>query len=85
MRKVQKSIQDIINSIQNLKGEQISMQVSRGRKRIEKLVGTIENIYPSLFVVNVGEQHIPSKVSCTFSEIMCGNVKIKKISENKLS
>lgn len=85
MRKVQKSIQDIINSIQNLKGEQISMQVSRGRKRIEKLVGTIENIYPSLFVVNVGEKHIPSKVSCTFSEIMCGNVKIKKISENKLS
>ena len=55
------------------------MQVSHGRKRIEKLVGKIENVYPSLFVVDVGDKHIPSKVSCAFSEVLCGNVKIKKV------
>ena len=79
MRKIEKSVTDIINSIKELKGETVSMQVSHGRKRIEKLVGKIENIYPSLFVVDVGEQHIPSKISCAFSEVLCGNVKIKPI------
>ena len=79
MRKVQKSIEEIISSIKDLEGQAISMQVSRGRKRIEKLVGKIEKIYPSLFIVDVGEKHIPSKISCSFSEVMCGDVKIKKI------
>ena len=79
MRKVEKSINDIVESIKELKGETVAMQLSRGRKRIEKLVGKIENIYPSVFVVDVGEKHIPSKISCAFSEVLCGNVKIKKM------
>ena len=82
MRKVEKTIADIISNINELKGETVAMQVSHGRKRIEKLVGTIENIYPSVFVVNVGEKHIPSKISCAFSEVLCGNVKIKKMQNN---
>ena len=79
MRKIEKSIVDIIDSIKELKGEMVSMQVSHGRKRVEKLVGKIENVYPSLFVVDVGEKHVPSKISCAFSEVLCGNVKVKKV------
>ncbi len=79
MRKIEKSIVDIIDSIKKLKGEMVSMQVSHGRKRVEKLVGKIENVYPSLFVVDVGEKHVPSKISCAFSEVLCGNVKVKKV------
>ncbi len=82
MRKVNQTIKDIISSIEALKGHPIKVQVSHGRKKIEKLVGTIENMYPSVFVVNVGETHIPNKISCSYSDVLCGNVKIKKI-ENK--
>ena len=83
MRKVEKSIRDIVQKIEQLKGETISMQLTHGRKRIERLVGKIENIYPSVFIVDVGDSHIPSKVSCAFSEVLCGNVKIKKLSNQK--
>jgi len=85
MRKVEKSIEDIVSNIKELRGEMVAMQVSHGRRHIEKLVGKIENIYPSVFVVNVGETHIPSKISCSFSEVMCGNVKIKKMHNSSQS
>ena len=79
MRKVEKSIKDIITAIEALKGEVVSMHVSHGRKRIEKIVGKIEKVYPSVFVVDAGSTHIPSKISYSFSDVLCGDVKIKKI------
>ena len=51
MRKVNQTIKDIISSIEALKGHPIKVQVSHGRKKIEKLVGTIENMYPSVLVI----------------------------------
>ena len=82
MRKVNKTIKEIVDRIEELKGEQIAMQVCHGRKKIEKLVGKIEKIYPSVFVVNL-ENHIPKTISCSFSDVLCGDVKIKKIETNQ--
>ena len=79
MRKVQKTINDIKSVIEAMAGETISIHVSHGRKRIEKIVGKIEKIYPSVFVVEASDNHIPNKISCSFSDVLCGDVKIKKI------
>lgn len=78
MRKVNQTIADIVKKIELLQGEQVAMQVSRGRKRIEKLVGKIEHIYPSVFIVSI-DGHIPSTMSYSFSDVLCGDVKIKKL------
>ena len=55
MRKVNSSVLNVIQEIEQLKGESISMEINRGRKKIEKYQGIIENIYPSIFTVNIGD------------------------------
>ena len=77
MRKVNINVFNVIKEIEKLKGENISMEVNKGRKKIEKYQGVIENIYPSIFTVNIGEGKSP--VSYSYSEILCGNVIITKI------
>lgn len=79
MRKATGNIKEIIAQITALKGQSVKMQVNKGRKRIEKYEGIIENVYPSIFTVLVydpdGEKHF----SFSHSEVLCGDVKLQKI------
>lgn len=79
MRKATGNIKEIIAQITALKGQSVKMQVNKGRKRIEKYEGIIENVYPSIFTVLVydpdGEKHF----SFSHSEVLCGDVKVQKI------
>lgn len=77
MRKVNSNVINVIKEIEKLKGENVSMEVNKGRKKIERFEGIIENIYPSIFTVNVGNGKSP--ISYSYSEILCGNVIVNKI------
>lgn len=77
MRKVNSSVLNVIQEIEKLKGENISMEINRGRKRIEKYQGFIENIYPSIFTVNIGNGK--SALSYSYAEVLCGDVVISKL------
>lgn len=79
MRKVSSNVMSVIQEIESLKGENILMEINRGRKRIEKYKGFIENIYPSIFTVNIGQGKSP--LSYSYSEVLCGDVVIKKCEE----
>ena len=80
MRKVGSNVLTVIQEIQKLKGENICMEINKGRKRIEKYQGIIENTYPSIFTVNVGNGKNP--LSYSYTEVLCGDVVINKL-ENK--
>ena len=81
MRKVNSSVITVIQEIEKLKGENICMEVNKGRKKIEKYQGIIENTYPSIFTVNIGEGK--NSLSYSYTEVLCGDVVISKIgSEN---
>ena len=80
MRKVNSNVFNVIQEIERLKGESISMEINRGRKRIEKYQGIIENIYPSIFTVNVGDGKNP--LSYSYSEVLCGDVVINKLKKH---
>ncbi len=80
MRKVNTSVSRVIEEIASLKGENISMEINKGRKRIEKYQGIIENVYPSIFTVNIGEGKNP--MSYSYTEVLCGDVVINKIETN---
>ena len=75
MRKVNSNVLNVIQEI-----ESISMEINRGRKRIEKYQGIIENIYPSIFTVNIGDGKNP--LSYSYSEVLCGDVVISKIEKH---
>ena len=77
MRKVNSNVLNVIQEIEKLKGESISMEINRGRKKIEKYQGFIENIYPSIFTVNIGDGK--NSLSYSYSEVLCGDVVINKI------
>ena len=77
MRKVNNNVSNVIDEIERLKGSNISMEVNKGRKKIEKYQGFIENVYPSIFTVNIGEGKNP--LSYSYTEVLCGDVIINEI------
>ena len=80
MRKVNTNVSTVIEEIEKLKGSSISMEINKGRKRIEKYQGVIENVYPSIFTVNIGGGKNP--LSYSYNEVLCGDVIINKLSTN---
>lgn len=75
MRANANALNEIKERIANLKGSEINLSVNRGRKKIDKLQGFIENIYPSVFTFLT-----ESKARETFSyfDVLCGLVAIEK-------
>ena len=78
MRKATIRMEDIVQMINNMKGKQVDMEVNRGRKKIEKFIGVIEKVYPSVFTVNINSPENKGKQSYSFNEVLCGDVKIKE-------
>lgn len=77
MRKINSNVSTVIEEIEKLKGESIYMEINKGRKRIEKYQGIIENTYPSIFTVNIGDGK--NAMSYSYTEVLCGDVVIQKI------
>ena len=77
MRKVGVNVSSVIEEIEKLKGASISMEINKGRKKIERYQGIIENVYPSIFTVNIGEGKSP--LSYSYTEVLCGDVVISKL------
>ncbi|MBQ8451182.1 MAG: Veg family protein [Clostridia bacterium] len=80
MRKVNSNVNTVIEEIEKLKGACISMQINKGRRKQEKYQGIIENVYPSIFTVNIGEGKNP--LSYSYTEVLCGDVEINELKIN---
>lgn len=73
MRKPNLTLQQVKEEISKLKGKPVNMHVNNGRKKIVHYEGVVENIYNSVFVVKINND---SKMSYSFSEVLCGDVRI---------
>ena len=58
------------------KGKNVEMQINHGRKKIKTYSGVIEDAYHSVFVVKLNNALANGKVSYSYSDILCGDVKI---------
>ncbi len=74
------TLDDIKRAVLSLKGEQVKLYINRGRRKILKFEGVIDNVYTSVFTV---KDKIASSLTHTYSysDILCGEVKITKIAE----
>ena len=81
MRKLYASLEEVKNSILQLKGKTVKMEINKGRKKIVHYSGTIENVYPSLFTVKFleGNELNIEKNSFSYFDVMCGDIKITDI------
>ncbi len=66
----------IKNKISEIKGKGIDITINRGRKKIDSYEGIIENIYQSVFTVKILNDKLLKNLTCSYSEVLCGDVKI---------
>lgn len=80
MRKGITTLDDIKQSVLSLKGTLVQLYINRGRRKVLRLEGIIDNVYTSVFTV---KDKIASSLTHTYSysDILCGEVKINKLAE----
>lgn len=84
MRKKTQSIEAIKAKIHAMLGKDINMSVCRGRKRISKYAGIIENTFPSVFIVRLKNNQKDTRqfpcLSYSYNDVLCGEVQIDEVS-----
>ena len=80
MKKCITTIDEIKRAVLSLKGEEVKLYINRGRRKISRFEGVIDNVYTSVFTV---KDKIPSSLTHTYSysDILCGEVKISKLAK----
>ncbi len=74
MRKVNLGLDEVKEKIKQLKGNEVEMNINRGRKKIDTINGIIKDVYPSVFTVKTNAQGQIQTFS--YFDVMCGNVVI---------
>ncbi|MBR2971229.1 MAG: Veg family protein [Clostridia bacterium] len=78
MKKKAVSAREVRDNIAALKGKMLQIKVNKGRKRIIKYSGEIDEILPSLFTMSIiGEKNI-TRLSCSYSDVICGDIVISE-------
>ena len=65
---------DIKNMVSDLKGQNISLKVNKGRNKIVSLTAVIENVYPSMFIISPTSNVDLDRKSYSYSDVLCGDV-----------
>lgn len=78
MKRNNLTINDIKSKILELKGQEVKMYVNRGRRKIIKFDGVIEDVYNSVFTVKNLQQALSMTHTYSYNDILCGEVKISK-------
>ena len=73
-----KSILDIRNELNDYIGRPVKLVAYESRNRMTEKSGTLSNIYPSVFVVEIGEdQDSVDRVSYNYIDILTGSVQLE--------
>ncbi len=78
------NLNDIKERINAIRGEKIDISINRGRRKIETYQGIVESTYPSVFTVRVLSDSNVKSVTCSYSDVLCGDVKINDSEEEVL-
>jgi len=72
-----KSILDIRNELNDNIGKPVKLVAYESRNRVTEKTGTLSSIYPSVFVVEIGEdQDSVDRVSYNYIDILTGSVEL---------
>lgn len=65
---------DVKNMISEMKGKNISLKVNKGRNKIVSLTATIDQVYPSMFIISPTCQVDLDRKSYSYNDVLCGDV-----------
>lgn len=60
--------------ISEMKGKNISLKVNKGRNKIVSLTATIDQVYPSMFIISPTCQVDLDRKSYSYNDVLCGDV-----------
>ena len=79
MIKPTKNISDIKQMVKSCASERVAVRVNLGRNKCVSYSGVLSGIYPALFTVKPDDKDFLGKTAYSYSDVLCGNVKIKKL------
>lgn len=68
------NLEDVKQKVLSLKGKKINMEVNKGRNRIVKLIGVIDQVYPSMFIIKPSEKVDLDRMSYSYNDVLCGDI-----------
>ena len=76
MIKVNTTINEIKEKINGLNQKPVTVKLNLGRNKFVIFAAVLNGIYPSLFTVAPLDKNFLGKTAYSYSEILCGRVKI---------
>ena len=77
------SLSEVKNNIKNMQHKPVSVTINLGRNKLVKFTGTLVGVYPALFTVTPFDKTFKGKTSYSYSEYMCGRVRLTEIQSPK--
>ncbi len=79
MIKPTKNIKDVKQMVRSCSAQRVAVKLNLGRNKSVSFSGVLSGIYPALFTVKPDDEDFLGKTAYSYSDVLCGNVKIKKI------
>ena len=79
MIKPSKSIKDVKQMVKDCAAQHVAVRVNLGRNKSVSFSGVLSGVYPALFTVKPDDKGYLGKTAYSYSDVLCGNVKIKRI------
>ena len=79
MIKPTKNIKDVKQMVKDCSAQRVAIRVNLGRNKSVSYQGVLSGIYPALFTVKPDDEDFLGKTAYSYSDVLCGNVKIKRL------
>ena len=79
MIKPTKRISDYKRMVKECSSQRVAVRVNLGRNKSVSYSGVLTGVYPALFTVTPDDENFLGKTAYSYSDLLCGTVKIKKL------
>jgi len=75
------SISQVKETVKRLSEKSVEVTLNLGRNKFVTFNGKLSGVYPALFTVTPFDKSFKGKTSYSYSEYLCGKVKLNEIAE----
>ena len=79
MIKPTKNISDVKQMVKDFSAQRVAVKVNLGRNKTMRFCGVLSGVYPALFTIQPDEKDFLGKTAYSYSDVLCGTVKLKLI------
>jgi uncharacterized protein Veg len=82
MIKTNYSLSQVKETIKKMQEREVDVTLNLGRNKFVSFSGVLNGVYPALFTVTPHDKNFKGKTSYSYSEYMCGRVRLNLSAEN---